>query len=88
MLEIGFLEQNKVSIDNNIKITFYYSLVYPYINLFGKDAIEAYFYGYDSIYEKIDHNEFHFFVIVIENYGEENSDVYYNNLILKWYANK
>ena len=68
--------------------SFYYSLVYPYINLFGKDAIEAYFYGYDSIYEKIDHNEFHFFVIVIENYGEENSDVYYNNLILKWYANK
>ena len=66
----------------------YYSLVYPYIYLVKEDALEAYFYGYDSIYEKIDYNEFRFFVLVIENYGEENSDVYYNNLIMKWYANK
>lgn len=65
-----------------------YSLLYPYIYLFKEDAIKAYFYGYDSIYEKIDYDEFRFFVLVIENYGEENSDVYYNNLIMKWYANK
>ena len=66
----------------------YYSLVYPYIYLVKEDALEAYFYGYNSIYEKIDYDEFRFFVLVIENYGEENSDVYYNNLIMKWYANK
>ncbi len=63
----------------------YYNLLYPYINLFGENAIEAYFYGYNTIYKQIEKDEFEFFVIVIENYGAENSDVYYNNLIYKWY---
>lgn len=64
----------------------YYDLLYPYINLVGQSSIEAYFYGYEIIYEQIKKEEFEFFVIVIENYGAENSDVYYNNLIYKWYA--
>ena len=64
----------------------YYNLLYPYINLFGENAIEAYFYGYNTIYTQIEKDEFEFFVIVIENYGVENSDVYYNNLIYKWYS--
>lgn len=64
----------------------YFSLIYPYINLLGEDALEAYYYGYDNIYEKISKDELDFFVVVLENYGAENSDVYYNNLILKWYA--
>ena len=54
----------------------YYDLLYPYINLVGQSAIEAYFYGYEIIYNQIKTEEFEFFVIVIENYGAENSDVY------------
>lgn len=64
----------------------YYSLVYPYINLVGQKAIEAYFYGYNIIYDNINSDEFDFFVIVLENYDTENSDIFYNNLIFKWYA--
>lgn len=68
------------------RYSLYYDLLYPYINLVGPSAIEAYFYGYEIIYNQIKTEEFEFFVIVIENYGAENSDVYYNNLIYKWYA--
>lgn len=64
----------------------YYSIVYPYISLFGEDAIEAYFYGYEKIFEKISEEEFEFLVIVIENIGEKNSDIYYKNLMYKWYS--
>jgi len=66
--------------------SFFYDLVYPYINIMGEEAIEAYFYGYDKVYQKLGKNEFDFFVLVIENYGLENSIAYYNNLILRWYA--
>ena len=65
---------------------FMYYLVYPYINLVAEEAINAYFYGYDNIYKKINNDEFEFFVIVIENIEEDNAEVYYNNLIYKWYA--
>lgn len=77
-------------IDKNIQSGYYlyYDLLYPYINLFGKDAIDAYFYGYDNIYKQIEKEEFEFFVILIENFGEESSDVYYNNLMYKWNAKK
>ena len=64
----------------------YYSLMYPYINIFDIDAINAYFYGYDTIYGKVTKPEFDFFVAVIENFDEQNSEAYYNNLIFKWYA--
>lgn len=64
----------------------YYNLLYPYIDIFGVDSINAYFYGYDTIYSKVEKAEFNFFVAVIENISEENSVAYYNNLILKWYA--
>lgn len=64
----------------------YYSIVYPYISLFGEEVINAYFYGYENIFEKTSEEEFDFFVIVIENMGKENSDIYYNNLIYKWYS--
>lgn len=64
----------------------YYDLLYPYISLFDEDAIYAYFYGYDSIYNQISKEEFELYVIVLENYGAENSDVYYNNLMYKWNA--
>lgn len=64
----------------------YYALIYPYINIFNEDSIEAYFYGYDFIYSKISKPELDFFVAVLENFGEENSEVYYNNLTWKWYA--
>lgn len=64
----------------------YYVLVYPYINLVGTKAIEAYFYGYDTIYHSIGKDEFDFFVIVLDHYEVENSDVFYNNLMYKWYA--
>ncbi len=64
----------------------YYNLLYPYINIFGVDSINAYFYGYDTLYSKVGKPEFDFFVVVVENISEENSEAYYNNLILKWYA--
>ena len=64
----------------------YYNLLYPYINIFGVDSINAYFYGYDALYSKVGKPEFDFFVVVVENISEENSEAYYNNLILKWYA--
>lgn len=66
----------------------YYYLVYPYINLFEEKAIDAYFYGYQDIYDSISSDEFEFFVSVIENYDVENSEAYYNNMIFKWYASK
>lgn len=64
----------------------YYALIYPYINIFDIDAIDAYFYGYNTIYSKVTKPEFDFFVTVIENINEQNSEAYYNNLVLKWYA--
>lgn len=76
-------------IDSSIQSGYsaYYFLIYPYINLVGEEAINAYFYGYEHIYEKINQDEFDFWVTtVLENYGAENSEAYYNNLILKWYA--
>ena len=63
------------------------TLIYPYIALAGEKAISAYFYGYDdSIYRMIQKVEFDFWIIVLQNYGTNLSDVYYNNLIFKWYA--
>lgn len=77
----------KISKNIQSGYTEYYSLIYPYINLFGISSLKAYFYGYDEIYNYIQKDEFDFFVRVIDNYGAENSDCFYNNLILKWYAN-
>ena len=78
----------KISKKSQSRYSIYYGLIYPYINLVGIDSIKDYFYGYDEIYNYVGKNEFEFWVIVIENYGAKNSDVYYNNLILKWYATK
>lgn len=64
----------------------YYNFVYPYINLFGETAIEAYFYGYDEIYKQIGEDEFNFFILVTNNLDKEYAEVYYNNMIFKWYA--
>ena len=68
--------------------TGYYTLVYPYIHIFGKDALKAYFYGYEFIYKKVPINELNFLVVILENWGSENASVYYNNIIYKWYAAK
>lgn len=64
----------------------YYDLLSPYLNLFGIESIEAYYYGYDSIYKKIGKDEFDFFVLVIQNYGAEDTEAFYNNLMYKWYS--
>ena len=64
----------------------YFYLIYPYINLFNVQAIDAFFYGYQNIYNLIPKEEFDFFVVVIENYGMDNSEVYYNNLMYKFYS--
>ena len=66
--------------------TDYFYLIYPYINLFNVQAIDSFFYGYQNIYNLIPKEEFDFFVIVIENYGMENSEAYYNNLMYKFYS--
>ncbi len=64
----------------------YYDLLCPYLNLFGIEAIEAYYYGYNNIYEKVGKDEFDFFVLVIQNYGAEDTEAFYNNLMYKWYS--
>ena len=64
-----------------------YPLLYPDINLFKDIWVKEYFYGYDEIYSKVSKDEMDLFVIILENFGEENSLELYNNIILKWYAN-
>ena len=64
----------------------YFYLIYPYVNLFTGRAIDAYFYGYENIYDFIPKEEFDFFVTVIQNYNMDNFDIYYNNLIYKFYS--
>lgn len=63
-----------------------YLLLYPYINLIGTDAISAYFYGYDKIYENLNKDEFEFFVFTLDNQDIEYFNAFYNNTIYKWYA--
>ncbi len=63
----------------------YSPLVYPYINLFGDKAIEAYFYGYDDIYKAIPKEEFDFWIAVVDNFDEGVKE-YYDDLMLKWYS--
>lgn len=72
----------------------YYNLLLPYIDLVGLKAIDAYFYGYQEIYDMLNYDEFELFVlIVIEFFGRDdvnsynNSLILYNNLIFKWYSN-
>ena len=64
-----------------------FTLIFPYINLFGSDSIQAYFYGYENIYKTIPQDEFEFWIMVVEYYNTlKNSEKFYDNLILKWYS--
>lgn len=65
----------------------YGKLVYRYIGIMEEEAIKAYFYGYEPIYAKLDKEELEFFVKIIDCYGEDLSDLFYNNLVAKWLAN-
>lgn len=63
----------------------YSPLVYPYINLFGDEAIKAYFYGYEAIYKAIPKEEFNFWIAIVDNF-DDNYKEYYDNLLFKWYS--
>lgn len=64
-----------------------YWIMSPYINLMGEKAINAYFYNYDEIDNEIGEVELEFFVKMIENFGQPNTNVCYQAMIWKWYAN-
>ena len=65
-----------------------YWLVYPVLSIFQEEVIKAYWYGGEKFFidEKLDKDEFDLYVLVVANYGQENSEAYFNNLLLKWEA--
>lgn len=65
-----------------------YWLVYPVLSIFQEEVIKAYWYGWEKFFidEKLDKDEFDLYVLVVANYGQENSEAYFNNLLLKWEA--
>lgn len=67
---------------------FQYWKIYPIVNIFQDEALKGYWYGWEKFFidEKLDKDEFDLYVLVVANYGQENSEVYFNNLLLKWEA--
>lgn len=64
---------------------FYYYDIMSYIGCFEEDAIYAYFYGYDELYEIVEKDEFDFFVLTFDNmFTSEFAEVCVNNFINKW----
>lgn len=65
-----------------------YWLVYPIFTIFQDEALKGYWYGWEKFFidEKLDKDEFDLYVLVVANYGQENSEAYFNNLLLKWEA--
>ena len=65
-----------------------YWLVYPVLSIFQEDAIKAYWQGWERFFidERLNKEEMDFYVLVVANYGQENSEAYFNNLVLKWEA--
>lgn len=63
----------------------YYQLVYLYLGCVGSDGIDAYFYGYDKILEKIPETELEMFVESMEQLDSyEYAIVIINNCINEW----
>lgn len=64
----------------------FHPVLYSYIGCFGEDAINAYFYGYESLIEKIGNkHELDFFVFSVENLNtNEYALVCINNSINHW----
>lgn len=65
-----------------------YWLVYPLLNIFQEEAMKGYWYGWEKFFidQKVNKEEMDFYVLVVANYGQENSEAYFNNLMLKWEA--
>lgn len=63
----------------------YAPIIYPYIDFLGLDSIKSFYYGYNKI-DSIDKNELNLLVLSINNIFVDNYNVYYNNIIYKWYA--
>lgn len=67
----------------------YYDVVYPYIGLVGASAIEAYFYNYDTIYQKIPKEEMDLWVTLIDimenEDNSENAKMLHELFLQKWF---
>lgn len=63
----------------------HYEDVYPIIGIFQEKSIEAYFYGYDLLFDQISEIEFHGFIDCIEMLDDPNGALrIYAQLLLKW----
>lgn len=63
----------------------YHEIALTYIGIFKEEAIKAYFYGYDSIWEEIGKEEVDFFVLSVDNYYSNLvANACVNNSLLKW----
>ena len=61
--------------------------LYGMISIFGEELIEAYFYGYDSVLEKISTVELEFFSLALSNINiDYTADLLLNTLICNWSA--
>lgn len=65
----------------------YYYYISLYIGCFEEKAIQAYFYGYDELWEKVGKDEFDFFVFSFENMEKDKLGIVcINNFFNKWGA--
>lgn len=63
----------------------YYFMVLPYIGVVEKDALGAYFYGYDWMSDKVDRNEFDLYVLSMDRVEvSEVAMVIVSNSVNKW----
>ncbi len=63
----------------------YHEIALTYIGIFQEEAIEAYFYGYDSIWKEKGKDEVDLFVLSIDNYDSTIlAQACVNNSLLKW----
>lgn len=71
--------------ETNSAYSDYYYYVLGYIACFKEKSLEAYFYGYDDIWERVGKDEFDFFV---EMFANAPNNMYaflcYNAFIIKW----
>jgi hypothetical protein len=62
----------------------HYETFLLYIGIFKKEAIRAYFYGYDILWSFVDKTDFDFFVHALNFADEPERAIYINSFINKW----
>lgn len=69
----------------NLNYSDYYHYILVYIGCFEKQALEAYFYGYEDIWEQTEKDDFDFFVQIFANVTtDEYASDCFTALIYKW----